>query len=673
MTSVATPPKLQFFDNNGNPLAGGKLYSYQAGTTTPLATYTDYTGNTTNPNPVILDSRGEAAVWFGTQQYKLKLTTSADVEIWTVDNLNGPDAVTLAAFASSTGSSLMGFIQSGAGAVTRTAQGKMREWVSPEDFGAVGNSINDDTLHLQAMFSAHTNVRFTDPSKTYKITAPIYLQSNTTILGGGAAVRQYTSDTQMFDIQGKSDITITGLHMVGVGSDLQNPPRGSDSSLAVAVYSNGGENRIKINGNRFTGFTYTTVRAVGITDFEFCDNIVVGPGSPVLTPISTGGCYGVLVNVGTNYARVNNNDISLCAQGIRIEQASYITVANNIIHDIIGQHGIYSGATVNYLTITGNVIGPCTLMGIKCQTENGLTGNRNVSIVGNTVFLVGDQGIAIANGGDIALGVAITQNAAIVGNTIIDANGNGIAVQRLTDGVVSGNSVYNVDDAGVSLDYCNHVRVSDNYLSVMTRTGIRNQNSSTSIYVTDNTIHNPAQGNISGDRSGISFESGDLVTISGNTVTDLSGLMQYGILLGGTITQTSCSVFNNQVFVATDTGIRVKNNTDSMVMYKNNYLNGTIAAAFNEPAIPNITAASTITIPTSWDVVRVGGTPGTTINSIVPNGHAGHIVTIIFAAAFTVNRTSTLVIPTTFSTTDADTLTLACNGSAWYEIARSVN
>jgi hypothetical protein len=87
-TNLLTPPKAQFFDANGNPLVGGKLYAYAAGTTTPQATYTDYAGGTANTNPVILDSRGEASVWLGENPYKFKLTTSTDVEVWTVDNVN---------------------------------------------------------------------------------------------------------------------------------------------------------------------------------------------------------------------------------------------------------------------------------------------------------------------------------------------------------------------------------------------------------------------------------------------------------------------------------------------------------------------------------------------------------------------------------------------------------
>ena len=132
MTTLATPPKLQFFDANGNPLAGGKLYTYAAGTTTPLATYTDYGGGTANPNPVILDSRGEANVWLGTALYKFKLTTSTNVDVWTVDNVGG--AATLAALAASGGSSLVGFLQAGTGAVATTVQAKLRQTVSVFDF-----------------------------------------------------------------------------------------------------------------------------------------------------------------------------------------------------------------------------------------------------------------------------------------------------------------------------------------------------------------------------------------------------------------------------------------------------------------------------------------------------------------------------------------------------------
>jgi hypothetical protein len=48
----------QFFNNNGEPLNGGLVYTYQAGSSTPLATYTDINGTTANANPIVLDSSG---------------------------------------------------------------------------------------------------------------------------------------------------------------------------------------------------------------------------------------------------------------------------------------------------------------------------------------------------------------------------------------------------------------------------------------------------------------------------------------------------------------------------------------------------------------------------------------------------------------------------------------
>lgn len=83
MASLFPAPQ-QYFDNNGNPLAGGKVYFYEAGTTTPKDTYTTQAGTIANSNPVILDSAGRASIW-GTGSYKEVVKTSADVTISTKD------------------------------------------------------------------------------------------------------------------------------------------------------------------------------------------------------------------------------------------------------------------------------------------------------------------------------------------------------------------------------------------------------------------------------------------------------------------------------------------------------------------------------------------------------------------------------------------------------------
>lgn len=89
MAVLAPQPKAQFFDASGTPLVGGKVFTYAAGTTTPLETYTDETGTTPNTNPVILDSRGECNLWFSpASSYKVVLKSATDVLQWTVDNIS---------------------------------------------------------------------------------------------------------------------------------------------------------------------------------------------------------------------------------------------------------------------------------------------------------------------------------------------------------------------------------------------------------------------------------------------------------------------------------------------------------------------------------------------------------------------------------------------------------
>jgi hypothetical protein len=58
----------QFFDDNGSPLVGGKLYSYAAGTSTLLATYTTSAGTVANTNPIILNAGGRTPneIWQAT-------------------------------------------------------------------------------------------------------------------------------------------------------------------------------------------------------------------------------------------------------------------------------------------------------------------------------------------------------------------------------------------------------------------------------------------------------------------------------------------------------------------------------------------------------------------------------------------------------------------------------
>ncbi len=88
----------QFFDGAGAPLAGGRIFTYTAGTTTPEATYTSISGATAHPNPIVLNSEGRvpAEIWLTESvSYKFILQNAAGVQIGTYDDISGVNDLTV--------------------------------------------------------------------------------------------------------------------------------------------------------------------------------------------------------------------------------------------------------------------------------------------------------------------------------------------------------------------------------------------------------------------------------------------------------------------------------------------------------------------------------------------------------------------------------------------------
>ena len=82
----------QIFDDSGVPLAGGKIFTYLAGTTTNAATYTTVSGSIAHTNPIILDASGRVPggeIWLTDNvTYKFVLKDSSNVLIGTYDNIS---------------------------------------------------------------------------------------------------------------------------------------------------------------------------------------------------------------------------------------------------------------------------------------------------------------------------------------------------------------------------------------------------------------------------------------------------------------------------------------------------------------------------------------------------------------------------------------------------------
>lgn len=93
----------QFFDSNGNLLVGGKIFTYLAGTSTKVATYTDILGSANHTNPIVLNASGippSPIYLLAGASYKFVLAPADDTDppsspIYTWDNISTIDPTAL--------------------------------------------------------------------------------------------------------------------------------------------------------------------------------------------------------------------------------------------------------------------------------------------------------------------------------------------------------------------------------------------------------------------------------------------------------------------------------------------------------------------------------------------------------------------------------------------------
>jgi hypothetical protein len=180
----------QFFDNNGNPLTGGKLYSYEAGTTTPQTTYTNASGSTAHTNPIILDSAGRVPggeIWLTAgETYKFVLKTSAEVTLATWDNITGINGTGITSNAAT-----VVYDPAGTGAVATNVQAKLRESVSVLDFGADSTGTADSSTAISNAIATGKSVYF--PAGTYLCN--VNINTKTILFGDGSTasiIRPYS-------------------------------------------------------------------------------------------------------------------------------------------------------------------------------------------------------------------------------------------------------------------------------------------------------------------------------------------------------------------------------------------------------------------------------------------------------------------------------------------------
>lgn len=512
----------QFFDNNGIPLAGGKVYTYAAGTTVPLATYTARDGLTANTNPIILDSAGRtpAQIW-STEGllYKYVVATSTDVVLRTWDNIGGSVVASNLAqdLANTTdnskGDALVGFKQSNStgfltGATARTVSAKLSEIVSVKDFGAVGNGVADDTAAIQAAVTASEAVYFPD-GETFRVTAEIIVPADRRLFGGGEIFVDQSPYVRA--IRMGSNGLVDGLKFRGngVATDLNAGLLGGQRGLAVASF---GTNNVKVKNCQFYDFVSTGLNTGGAV-IQFSNGYA----------FEVSGCYFDTSNDGfadidasytagdtiiTKNVSYSNSDFFFgCASvgsATKVGTSDVSVTSHHIVTDNIaiknhwapapagrdlGRHGIaaHYDDGLSYLTASNNIIGNVSRHGIYLRGPSTVVTNLcGPNLVSNNYLLYCGSG-ELSN---YCSGIRAenTLPTTITGNYLENSgyfpdgsNGTSLAydiecVRGVTDLIISDNVCLNAKDGGIYLA----TNVGDRRLA--------------NIFITENTIKNAAFG-----------------------------------------------------------------------------------------------------------------------------------------------------------------------------------
>jgi polygalacturonase len=462
----------QFFDNNGVPLAGGLIYTYLAGTTTPAATYTSSTGLIAHSNPIVLNAAGRIAtgeVWLTSGvDYKFIVQTSLFVQLGSYDNIPSiNDFTSIYADLANTanpalGDALVGFRQSNSlgnltSAVGRTVHQKLQESVSVKDFGAVGDGITNDSAAIQAAVNSFTasgvggEIFF--PKGTYKINTVITVPSIINELSGirfvgvgfGSEIQAGTETTSLFLTTGR-DVSFSNLYFVntstltdtaiaGGGPFTNSYPGLTIDSCKFLGFNNG-------IGLNFTNHTITNNFFLNNTcHVSFADD---GRNSYVFGNNFLGGLFGIRFRqVGANAegVRIINNLIQITgASGVGIDATGALEMI--IMGNIIDQTGVNGIAiylhgdgtfVVDRIKVTSNWIaagqngygmfvdGPNS--NIEC-TNNSFVSNNNLTTI---------AGLSLED----------TDTYQLIANNFLMTGGVDFGSLSITDGTVFGNSSNN--------------------------------------------------------------------------------------------------------------------------------------------------------------------------------------------------------------------------------------
>ncbi len=305
MTFLTPSAKQQFFSDAGVPLVGGKVYTYAAGTTTPLATFQDSTGTVSNTNPIILDSRGEANIWLSPSlAYKFILKDANDAPIWTVDNINlGINFANVIITGGTINGVTIGNITPGSGAFTTlSASGNVTFNGSGQLQIPAGTTANRSTTPTNGMIRYNTTLGQYEGNKAVagqsisSITSVGTLATLTTATAHGLSTGDYVTISGVTPSNYNSSYIITVTGATTFQYTMVSSPGGSATVLGSYVAqiwsqigggaTGGGNDQVFVENNQTVTTSYT---------------IPVGKNAMTTGPITINGGVTVAVPSGSRW------------------------------------------------------------------------------------------------------------------------------------------------------------------------------------------------------------------------------------------------------------------------------------------------------------------------------------------------------------------------------------
>lgn len=385
--------------------------------------------------------------------------------------------VSEAELSASSGSSLVGHIQTGTGAATRTLQSKLREQVSVTDFGAVGDGSVNDTTAVQNAFNSGADAIYF-PDGVYSV-GQITVPNGVRKVFGPGRIQQRAIGANVFYLSGVTNCVFDGLYINGAA----NLNEAVAQSVNSGIFCTSNCSYIVVSNCTINRFLYVPVymeqsydsRVVSCSftenslgpRFRGCRRIIIDGNEIYRTCLvntqfttgigldsTDGHALGICVDIIiSNNITVDINN----AQGMLIHAGANIVITGNTVKESatgISINPFNSGDILANITVSNNVInafsGTWVFGGISndCIVVQGGTGTPDpLSInVTNNVCINGNYSHQGANEGAIRLGYTV--NCSVIGNIITTPYGNGIVLTADEQHViVSNNSIYNTQTA----------------------------------------------------------------------------------------------------------------------------------------------------------------------------------------------------------------------------------